>query len=82
MLVPLRDATRSLKFGGDTVHLFAFPPEALRGIILGAYATPAVEASIRNLLNDRSELRHVRLSRAVLDFTARSVNVQWPDINE
>lgn len=82
MLVPLRDATRSLKIGGDTVHLFAFPPEALRGIILGAHATPTIEASVRTLLNDRPELRHVHLSRALLDFDARSVKVQWPDINE
>lgn len=82
MLVPLRDATRSLKIGGDTVHLFAFPPEALRGIILGAHATATLEASVRNLLNGRPELRHVHLSRALLDFDARSVKVQWPDINE
>jgi|SRR5215213_2583841 len=82
MLVPLRDATRSLKVGGDTVHLFAFPPEALRGIILGAHATVTLEDSVRNLLNARLELRHVHLSRALLDFGERSVKVQWPDINE
>jgi hypothetical protein len=82
MLVPLRDAARSLKIGGDTVHLFAFPPEALRGIILGAHATATLEASVRNLLDDRLEFRHVHLSRALLDFDTRSVNVRWPDINE
>lgn len=82
MLVPLRDATRSLKVGGDTVHLFAFPPDALKGIILGAYTTPTVEASVRSLLNDRPELRHVLLSRALLDFDARSVKVQWPNVDE
>lgn len=82
MLVPLRDATRSLKIGGDTVHLFTFPPEALRGIILGAYATAPLEDAVRNLLNDRPELRHVHLSRALLDFDTRSVKVQWRDINE
>jgi hypothetical protein len=81
MLVPLRDATRSLKIGGDTVYLFAFPPEALRGIILGAYTTPTIEASVRNLLNNRRELRHIHLSQALLDFDARSVKVQWPDMN-
>jgi hypothetical protein len=82
MLAPLRDATRSLKVGGDTVHLFAFPPDALKGIILGANATPILEAAVRNLLNGRPELRHVHLSRALLDFEARSVKVQWPDISE
>lgn len=82
MLVPLRDATRSLKIGGDMVYLFAFPPNALRGIILGAHATPAMEASVQNLLKARPELRHVHLSRALLDFDTRSVKVQWRDINE
>jgi hypothetical protein len=82
MLVPLRDATRSVKFGGDTVYLFAFPPEALKDIILGAHATATLEASVRNLLNDRPELRHIHLSRALLDFDTRSVKVQWTNINE
>jgi len=82
MLVPLRDATRSLKIGEDTVHLFAFPAETLKGIVLGAHATATLEASVRNLLNDCPELRHVHLSRALLDFDTRSVKVQWPDINE
>ena len=82
MLVPLRDATRSLTIGGDTVHLFAFPPDALRGIILGAHATPDTEVSVKTLLNDRPELRHVRLTRATLDLDARSVNVPWSDVGE
>ncbi len=82
MLVPLRDAKRSLKFGGDKVYLFAFPPEALKAIMLGAHSTASLEASVRNLLNDRPELRHIHLSRALLDFDTRSLKVQWPDINE
>jgi len=82
MIIPLRDATRSLTIGGDTVHLFSFSPEALRGIILGAHTTLTIEASVQNLLNHRAELRHVRLSRATLDFNARSVKVQWPDVND
>lgn len=75
MLVPLRDARRCLKTSGDTVHLFSFPPEALRGIILGARATAAIEASIQNILNEHPELRHVQASRAMLDFDARSVKI-------
>ena len=82
LLAPLRDATRSLKMGGDTVHLFAFPPEALKGIILGAHATASLEASVQNLLNDRPEFRHIHLSRALLDFDTRSVNVHCCDVNE
>ncbi len=78
MLVPLKDAPRSLPIGGDTVHLFAFPPDALKGIILGAHAAVAVETSLQNLLNDGPALRHVHLSRAMLNLDTRSVNVLWP----
>jgi len=81
MLVPLSDATRSLKIGGDTVHLFSFPPEALQCIILGARTTPTLEACVQNLLSDRPKLRHVHLARAMLDFDVRSVKIQWPDVS-
>lgn len=80
MLVPLRDATRSVTIGGDTVHLFAIPPDALQGIILGAHATPDNEASARGLINERPELRHIHLTRAIIDLNARSVKVSWPDV--
>ena len=75
MLVPLTDATRSLIIGGDTMHLFAFPPDALKGIILGAHATEATKASVQKLLNERAGLRHVQLSQAMLDLDTRSVRV-------
>ena len=82
MLVPLRHATRSLNIGGDTVHLFSFPAEALRGIILGAQASLSIEASLKDLIQHRPELQHVHLSRAMLDFDKRSVKVRWPNVNE
>lgn len=78
MLVPLRDATRSVVVGGDTVHLFAFPPNALRCIILGVNATLDTEAGIKALLR-RPELRHIRLTRALLDLDSRSVRVPSAD---
>jgi hypothetical protein len=78
MLVPVKDATRSLLIGEDTVHLFAFPPDALKGIILGAHAAVAIETSLQSLLNDCPALRHVHLSRAMLDLDTRSVKVAWP----
>jgi hypothetical protein len=74
MLVPLRDATRSMPIAGDTVYLFAFPPDALLGVILGVNATPDTEAEVKNLL-DRPNLRHVRITRAILDLDSRSIKV-------
>jgi hypothetical protein len=81
MLVPLRDATRSLTIGGDTVHLFAFPPDALQGVILGAHASLDTEAALEKILSDRPELRHAHVTRAIIDLDARSVKSSWPRPN-
>lgn len=78
MLVPLNDATRSLSFGEDRVHLFAFPPDALEGIVLGAHADVTTAAFLQKLLKDRTALNHVHLSRAMIDLDTRSVKVLWP----
>ncbi len=75
ILVPLKDATRSLPIAGDTVHLFTFPAEALKGIIIGAHAPIALETSLQTLLRDRPALGHVQLSRAMIDLDSRSVKV-------
>jgi hypothetical protein len=82
MIVPLKDATRSVPMGGDTVLLFTFPPDALKGIILGAHAPISIATSLQNLLSDRPALRHVHLSRAMLDLDTRSVKVLWPGAGE
>lgn len=74
MLAPLRHATRSIVVPGDTVYLFAIPSELLRGVILGVNATPAAEKEVKNLLN-RAELRHVRMTRAILDFDSRAITI-------
>ena len=78
MLVPLKDATRSMTTAGDAVHLFEFPSDALRVIVLGAHATPALETSVRDLLGTRPALSHVNLLRAVLDLNKRRVRVFQP----
>lgn len=75
----VEDATRSLTIAGDTVHLFAFPPDVLRGVILGANATLDTEAAVRDLLTDLPELRHLCLIRSRLDLISRSVKVAWAD---
>ena len=74
MLVPLRDATRSLPVAGDTVHLFAFPNDALRGVILGVNTTVETEAEVKSLLS-RPEFRHINMTRAILDLDSRSIRV-------
>ena len=81
MLVPLNGATRSVPVVGDTVHLFALPPTALTGIILGARANFETETAVRNAISRRPELRHVRLTRAILNLGTRTVNIDWSDTN-
>jgi hypothetical protein len=82
MLVPLNGATRSMPVASDTIHLFAFPPAALTGIIFGARASPETEIAVRNAISRRAELRHVRLTRAILDLSTRTVNICWLDTND
>jgi hypothetical protein len=79
MLVPLKDATHSKTMGVDTIHLFAIPPAVLTGIVLGARATSATEARLRHVLDKRRELRHVCVTRAILDLGARVVKIPWSD---
>jgi hypothetical protein len=78
MLLPLKDATRSITTAGDTVHLFTFPSDALKYIVIGANATPTLEASVRELLSTSQVLSNVGLSRATLDHNQRRVRVPWP----
>jgi hypothetical protein len=82
MLVPLSGATRSMPVAGDTVHLFAFPPAALTGIIFGARASSETEIAVRNAISRRAELRHMRLTRAILNLSTRTVNIGWLDTND
>lgn len=48
-------------------HLFRFPPDVLRSVILGARATNETVASVQEVLRANSELKHVRLRRARAD---------------
>jgi hypothetical protein len=79
MLVPLRDATRSIEQVGDVIHLFAFSGDAVQNVILGARMTSSAESKIREILKSRADLSHVTVGRAILDHNAKSVRVTMPD---
>lgn len=75
MLAPLRDATRFVSVGGDLVHLFAFPAEAIVSVIVGAKADPDLENDVRELVRSNAAFGHVTVSRAVFDFDNQVVLV-------
>lgn len=76
MLAPLRNATRSLTVAGELVYLYAFPPEALTTVVLGANATYTLEGLVQEVVHARPALRHAQISRAVLDLDNQRVRVQ------
>lgn len=49
------------------IHLFRFPPEALRAVILGARSSQNTSSEIVDVLRANNSLAHVRLKRARLD---------------
>jgi hypothetical protein len=72
MLVPLQDNSRLLTINGDSIYLFSFPADALRGVILGGNASVETTKATERLL-DRSEFKHVQLSKTIFDLDTRTV---------
>jgi hypothetical protein len=74
MLVPLATADKVIGDGDESIHLFAFPPECITGIIVGARAE---EPLIRDLLQTASTSRfqHIQLERAELDDATQRVRI-------
>jgi hypothetical protein len=76
MLAPLNDSSRCVKVAGESVHLYAFPPDTLDSIVIGARAAATTERSVREILCANTSLRNVAVSRAVLDLENQRVEVR------
>ena len=76
MLAPLEDSSRSIEVGGESVQLFAVPPEILKSVVFGARASAELECSVRDALGTNANLSHVLLSRATLDMDSQQVQVR------
>lgn len=63
------DANTVVQDAGYPVHLFAFPPQALTGVIVGARATAITSQQICNAIASNPELRHVQIKQAIPDST-------------
>lgn len=63
----LPEAQETLPGTPHPIHLFGFPHQAVKGVILGAKITPQAEACIREVLNTHPEYSSVQLQRARID---------------
>jgi hypothetical protein len=68
MFLPLDDADRPHEANGR-VHLFAFPPSALTGVILGARCEDATRAAVEKIVQSDPELDHVSVRMARISAT-------------
>ncbi|WP_066270835.1 DUF2971 domain-containing protein [Hydrogenophaga palleronii] len=67
MIQPLSSASRIIGDGPEAIHLFEFPAEAIRGVILGARMPEAKKVEIRGLLSQSPRYSHVRCVDARVD---------------
>lgn len=75
MLAPLEESACCIQIGGESVHLFAVPPEAFASVVLGARATAELEHSVRAALRANTHLSHVSVWRAAFDIDSQRVCV-------
>lgn len=58
------------------VHLFNFPPESVKSLVLGARISRSTEESLVELINMDERYRHVKLKRAVPDRAHFLLNIE------
>jgi len=67
ILRPLSEAARTLENNDGIVHLFNYPGEIVRRVILGARASPRTAEAIREVLSANPEYKSVQLQQAFPD---------------
>lgn len=78
MLASLEAAASSKVVGGETIYLFAIPPSAITGVILGARISDELEKNILAILRSEN-FSHVRLYKSELDMDKQLVVVKGCD---
>ena len=59
MIRPLQEATVTIKAGHEAIHLFSFPPNAIRSITFGARVDASKTLELRRILAESNDYRHV-----------------------
>jgi len=64
MLMPLASASHVLGEGAEAIHLFGFPPAAVKSVILGCRMTSTKKAEIRQILSESPGYGHLKCLEA------------------
>lgn len=72
---PLQDATEIIHVGGETIHLFSFPPDCVTGIIFGCRMLPSIRKEIIELLRGKESYSHLNKFDSVLDTREFKLNI-------
>lgn len=67
MIVPLSDASKTIGAGPEAVHLFAFPADAVKSIVLGSRMLESKKEEIQSLLSELPQYSHVCCKQAEID---------------
>jgi len=72
MVLPLSDATKVVEKNPYAIHLFKFPAESVKKIIIGARTSDNNRSVIRSLITEK-ELSHIELYGAHLDSSSYGI---------
>jgi len=63
----LRDSDMLIKRADSDIHLFKYPKEIIKEIILGANASQELADKIKTIINQTPEFSHVKLTKAYIE---------------
>jgi hypothetical protein len=72
----LKEADKIIESPDGNIHLFALPPAAITGIILGHRMKPKYRAAIIELVKDEARYGHVSLYETVLSEISYDVEIR------
>ncbi|MBZ4039097.1 DUF2971 domain-containing protein [Novilysobacter selenitireducens] len=67
MFMALTEANDIANSGSSKIYLFEVPPDAIIGVVLGARASVQLKEEARGMIQDQSELQHVRIKSCYPD---------------
>jgi hypothetical protein len=75
MILPLTDMDHHPHETNGRIHLFDIPGEAVTAVILGARASSETREVVEDLVQSRSDLRHIVVKRAKISHTTYEVHI-------